>query len=173
VIADLIGIVAIAIRVLLGAIFLQAGVQKLRHLRAWQGVLGNYRMLPELIVPAVSISLPLIEIALAIALVSNVLPVPSALCASALLMAFTIAIATNIARGRSEIDCGCFQSTLRQTLSGKLLARNIALIVVALGGLDFSAAIAPDVTELTVQMIAMIFGAVCFVLYLTINELLT
>jgi hypothetical protein len=40
---------------------------------------------------------------------------------------FSAAIAINIARGRRDIDCGCFGAALRQGLSGWLLVRNLAL----------------------------------------------
>src|SRR6202011_4990388 len=49
----------------------------------------------------------------------------------ALLTIFSGAIAINLARGRTNIDCGCFGPALRQELSGWLLLRNIFLAIVA------------------------------------------
>ncbi len=48
-----------------------------------------------------------------------------------LLTIFTGAIAINLARGRTNIDCGCFGPALRQELSGWLLLRNLFLMIVA------------------------------------------
>jgi hypothetical protein len=46
---------------------------------------------------------------------------------------FTAAIALNLARGRRDLDCGCFGPLLRQPLSGWLVVRNglLALLVLA------------------------------------------
>ena len=52
--------------------------------------------------------------------------------AAILLGLFSVAIGINLARGRSHIDCGCFQSALRQQLSISLLVRNGFLIALAL-----------------------------------------
>jgi hypothetical protein len=52
-----------------------------------------------------------------------------------LLGVFTGAIAINLARGRTDIDCGCFGPALRQRLSWWLLLRNgalFALLAIAL-----------------------------------------
>ena len=49
-----------------------------------------------------------------------------------LLAVFAAAMALNIARGRVNIDCGCFRSTLRQSLSWWLVLRNAILAVGAL-----------------------------------------
>ena len=53
----------------------------------------------------------------------------------ALLGVFTGAIVINLARGRTDIDCGCFGPALRQRLSWWLLVRNgalFALLAIAL-----------------------------------------
>ena len=47
--------------------------------------------------------------------------------AAALLLLFAAGMGINLARGRRHIDCGCFQSALKQTLNWKLVIRNIAL----------------------------------------------
>src|SRR6478752_339629 len=105
---------ALAGRVLLSATFIQAGVQKIRYRAQFPGVISNYKLLPVALVPLVSWLLPPFEIALGVALL-----VPSswsALAAGCLLVVFTAAIIINLARGRTHIDCGCFQSELRQQL---------------------------------------------------------
>jgi hypothetical protein len=51
---------------------------------------------------------------------------------SVLLVLFAGAIAVNVMRGRTDIDCGCFRSALRQNLSWWLVLRNAVLLVLAL-----------------------------------------
>ena len=117
---------ALALRVLVALVFLTAAFGKVRHRLVFQGVVANYRLLPELAVPWFALVLPPAEIATAAAL----LFVPSSWpggCAAALLILFAVAMAINILRGRRHIDCGCFQSALKQTLSWILVARNVGL----------------------------------------------
>src|SRR3569833_286597 len=59
---------ALAGRVLLSAVFIHAGVQKVRHYRLLVGVVGNYRVLPEALVPLASWLLPPLELFLGLAL---------------------------------------------------------------------------------------------------------
>jgi methylamine utilization protein MauE len=118
--------IALAIRVLVALIFLTAAFGKLRHRLEFQGVVANYRLLPEAVAPAFALLLPPVEIAVA----ATLLFAPSswsATGAAALLILFALAMAINIQRGRRHIDCGCFQSALKQTLSWVLVARNVGL----------------------------------------------
>jgi hypothetical protein len=54
------------------------------------------------------------------------------LAAAALLALYSAAIVVNLARGRREIDCGCFGPAQRQPLSPALVLRNGVLIALAL-----------------------------------------
>lgn len=155
-------------RILLGAIFLQAGVQKLRHRVELGGVVANYRILPARWVPPFSLVLPWAELALAIALWFGP-AAAGAVCAGVLLIVFCVAVAINLARGRTHIDCGCFQSSLRQTLNPRILMRNATLLMIAA-----SVAVIGNTTAtpLLVKVVAGSFGGMCFALYLAMNELL-
>ncbi len=84
----------------------------------------------------------------------------SALAAGCLLLLFTAAITTNIIRGRTHIDCGCFQSELRQELSLDLVLRNAALIAIAGYAASFPALPPP-----LIYIPAALFGLVSYVLY--------
>jgi hypothetical protein len=55
-----------------------------------------------------------------------------ACAAAAQLVVFAAAIAINLRRGRTSIDCGCFGSRLREGISAWLVARNLALALLAL-----------------------------------------
>lgn len=114
-------------QVLLLIVFGTAGWSKLRSLEAFEGVVYNFRILPESIAGLFSRLLPVVEIAVAAGLVLPMTRAGAAAAALALLAMFCVAIAVNLARGRREIDCGCFSSTLKQHLGGGLILRNIVL----------------------------------------------
>jgi hypothetical protein len=164
---DLVSIGSLAARVLLGAVFFQAGLQKVRHHREWGGVVANYRVLPSWLVPAFSYCLPVGEIALGATLWlgQGAIGGAAVACAGVLLVLFSGAVGVNLIRGRAQIDCGCFQSSMRQSLSGWLLVRNGALVAIAAGVL-VAGAMTP-----AVPVVATSFGGVLFVLYLAFNEI--
>jgi uncharacterized protein (DUF58 family) len=49
-----------------------------------------------------------------------------------LLTLYTAAIGINLLRGRRDIDCGCAGPAVRQTLSARLLLRNLVFTVMVL-----------------------------------------
>lgn len=118
-------------QVLLLIVFAAAGWSKLRSPEAFEGVVYNFRILPERAAGPFSRLLPVAELVVAVALVFPTTRGAAAAGAMALLAVFSIAIAVNLARGRRAIDCGCFSSTLKQDLSGALILRNVALMGLA------------------------------------------
>ncbi len=116
--------VALAIRTLVSLIFLTAAYGKLRHWLAFQGVIANYRLLPEVLVAPVAYLLPPVEALLGAALLLGLGSPWPEVAAASLLTLFAVAMGINIGRGRRRIDCGCFQSALKQSLSWKLVIRN-------------------------------------------------
>jgi uncharacterized membrane protein YphA (DoxX/SURF4 family) len=160
------GMAALAVRVLLGLIFLQAGVQKARHLAEFNGVVLNYRILPRRLAPVVSALLPAVEIGVAVALFAGVTPWAEA-AAAVLLGVFAWAMAVNVKRGRRDIDCGCFQSTLRQVIGWSTVVRNLGLIALV------GAAAAAPAQSLPIAGVAQALaaGLVLFVLYGALNTL--
>jgi Methylamine utilisation protein MauE len=119
--------VALAIRILVSLVFLTAAIGKMRHWSAFQGVVANYHLLPDRLVRPAAYSLPPIEAALGAALLLRAGSLWPESAAAALLLLFALAMGVNIARGRRHIDCGCFQSALKQSLSWKLVVRNLVL----------------------------------------------
>jgi hypothetical protein len=117
-----------AIRILAALVFLRAAAAKWRSPAAFEGVVGNYDLLPRALVAPVAAVLPVAE-----ALIAAALLVPLALrarpesAAAALLVVFAIAMGVNLARGRTRIDCGCGDPRAGQTLRPSLVVRNLAL----------------------------------------------
>lgn len=151
----------------MGLVFLSAAIGKMRSWPQFHGVVANYRLLPEWLIVPVAYGLPPVEAVVGAALL---LHVPSAVpqwAAIALLVSFAVAMAINLRRGRHDIDCGCFQSTLRQHLSGTLVARNLVMAG-SLWLTLYSQAVPIDFAVLIGSLLA---GATLFVLLHTMNIL--
>jgi hypothetical protein len=158
----------VAASLFLGLVLACAAVAKLLHWTAFRGVVGSYRLLPEwLVVPFASI-LPPVEFALGVSVALRVAMPWAGFFAAALLLLFAIAMAVNLARGRTYIDCGCFQSALRQSIGWHLVARNCVLAGLAV----MVAASASYPTQESLLWLPTILAAVTFyALYLAINSI--
>ncbi|MDF0543033.1 methylamine utilization protein MauE [Sphingobium sp. H39-3-25] len=114
-----------------GLVFLTAGLSKFRHSALLPGVVANYRLLPPSLVAPVAAILPIAEILIGAALILGIGPLSLALpavLAMLLLGLFAAAMAINIGRGRTQIDCGCGRSQLRHPIGWGLVARNMVLM---------------------------------------------
>ncbi|MGQ7793360.1 MauE/DoxX family redox-associated membrane protein [Faunimonas sp. B44] len=117
---------------LLALVFAAGAWSKLAAREEFEGVVGNYRILPEALVRPFALALPPAEALVALLLVVPATRPTGALGAIALLVTFVVAIGVNIRRGRTEIDCGCFRSAHRQVLSWWLVGRNAVLALFAI-----------------------------------------
>ena len=66
-----------------------------------------YRLLPEALVGPVAFGLPVLEIAIGLALLAGVFVRTAAIASAVLLVVFIVAVGSAWARGL-QIDCGCF-----------------------------------------------------------------
>lgn len=125
-----------AIRILAALVFLRAAAAKWRSPAAFEGVVGNYDLLPRAVVAPVAAVLPVVEAVIAAALLVPLArgPLPET-AAAALLVVFAIALGVPLARGRTRIDCGCGDPRAGQSLRPSLVVRNLALaaLLVAAG----------------------------------------
>ena len=124
------GLVLLAARWLVAAIFLRSGLAKATELATFQSAVANYRLLPSALERPVALSLPFAEIGSAILLAVGVLPVIVAAALALLLMIFAAAIAVNLARGRM-FECGCGGSVAPQMISWRHVAADLVLAAVA------------------------------------------
>jgi uncharacterized membrane protein YphA (DoxX/SURF4 family) len=156
-----------AVRIATALIFLTAAVGKMRRWSTFEGVVANYRLLPDPLNRVAAWLLPPGELLLALALVIG-LPYAESV-AGGLLCVFAMAMAINLVRGRAYIDCGCFDASLRQPLRWSLVARNallVSLLIIAAQSRD--AAQAWDLVTLTMGVLA---GAAFFVVVQCANML--
>jgi hypothetical protein len=155
-----------------GIVFIEAALAKLRHRDLFPGVVANYRLLPQALVTPVAALLPPVELVLGIALLVSPLTGGvlrwAAFPAAALFVLFAGAMAINIRRGRSHIDCGCGRSQLRQPLGPTLVLRNLVLAaLVAVHGL------APAETAGPVDLALGLAAGLCLFLFVLLFNALS
>ncbi len=121
------GLCALSLTLIFGA----SGVIKLRDIEAFEGSLANYQIVPTWLEKPLAYLLPMLECTAAVGLLPTSTRALAASMVLALLLIFSLAISVNLARGRTNIDCGCFGPALRQELSGWLLLRNLFLMILA------------------------------------------
>lgn len=119
-------------RTFVGLVLLTAGIVKLRDRRQFTEIVRGYELLPQSMTSLVGQLLPVIEIAVAVWLLSGVLLPWSALIACGLFVMFCSVVMANLLRGRRDIVCGCFGPKQEQRLGWTIVARNFVLILLTI-----------------------------------------
>lgn len=124
---------ALAARLLLFAVWLLAGVQKIGSPRDFLRAVRAYDATPEWLSQAIAYGLPTLEIALAIVLLLEVATRYAAAVSAGLFAVFLIGLIQAAARG-IKLECGCFggggvSTTTNYTLD---ILRDLGLLAVAL-----------------------------------------
>jgi uncharacterized membrane protein YphA (DoxX/SURF4 family) len=119
-----------AARVALGALFVVAGIAKLREGGAFVEEIANYRLVSTQLAPWLAATLPGVEVACGMALVLGRWTRAAASIAAALLAVFTAATAQAVARG-INLDCGCFGAASSGNVTMLTVLRDAALLAVA------------------------------------------
>jgi peroxiredoxin/uncharacterized membrane protein YphA (DoxX/SURF4 family) len=115
----------LGIRLVLAAVFGAAGMAKLRDRGGTRTALTEFGV-PELLARPVGVLLPLAELGVAASLLVTPAARVGALGALALLVLFSVAIAVNLARGRTP-DCHCFGQVHSTPIGPATLGRNATL----------------------------------------------
>lgn len=97
----------LAARLVVGGVWIVAGVLKLPDPAASVRAVRAYDLLPEAVVPTVGHLLPIVEVVVGVCLVLGLLTRVMAVASAVLFAAFVIGIAAAWSRGL-QIDCGCF-----------------------------------------------------------------
>jgi len=116
------------LRVALSLLFAAAAFHKLRAPREFAATLEAYALVPSGALPLLGWALALVEGLLAAAFLVPVLGWVPIAGGALLLSIYSAAIAINLARGRTDIDCGCLGPAGGQPLSAWLLVRNASLV---------------------------------------------
>ena len=126
-------VLQLLLRAALAVLFGAAALHKLRDVDGFRRAVEGYELLPPLwAVPAGGIIIA-VEIGIAVALWMPGWQTVAAVAAATLLVLYAAAIAINLARGRRDIDCGCFGPARRRPISGALVLRNGILAAAAVG----------------------------------------
>lgn len=114
----------------LGVLFAASAFAKLRDPGAFAGTVANYRLLPAIFFAPAAWIIIAGEAAVAAGLF---LGLRAAMAAAALMLAvYGGAMAVNLLRGRTHVDCGCLgYGGARPTIGWDLVARNLLLALVA------------------------------------------
>jgi uncharacterized membrane protein YphA (DoxX/SURF4 family) len=116
-------------RLVLVAVFATAGITKLVDLSASRRAVADFGI-PTAWVRSTSLALPLIELAIAFALLPSVSAPYAAIAAASLFLVFIAAILSNLARGHSP-DCHCLGQLYSEPVGPGTVVRNAALGVIA------------------------------------------
>jgi len=116
----------------LGAVFLVAGIAKLRDPALFAEEIANYQLYPDT-APYLAAALPCIEVLVGAALVvtpgRSLWLQAAAVCTTLMMIAFTVATSHVLAEG-INIDCGCFGGDSGPVSSSTVL-RDVTLILVS------------------------------------------
>jgi hypothetical protein len=116
----------------LATLFAASAAHKLVAREHWSAIVRQYRLLPGILAAPVALLLPLAEALAAAALLWPRARAAGALGAATLLLVYAAALAINLARGRTAIDCGCFGRQRRQGIAPWMVGRNLVLAAMAL-----------------------------------------
>jgi hypothetical protein len=111
-------------------LFAQAAWHKWRDRQRFAATLAAYRLLPSWLAAAGGYLVPLAESMVAVLLLVPPARPVATLCGAGLLLAYAMAIAVNLRRGRREIDCGCTGPADRRPIAAWMVWRNLMLAVV-------------------------------------------
>lgn len=117
---------AIVSAVVVGLVFLVAGVAKAASFNRWRAEATGMKV-PRFVVPFV----PGVEIVLGAMLVAQVSRTAAAAAAALMLLGFTMVILARLADGERP-PCACFGPLSARAIGARDVVRNVVLIVVAM-----------------------------------------
>jgi len=119
-------------RLILGATFIYASLDKIAHPDQFAQIVNNYKILPSFLINLFAITLPWIEFFCGIFLIVGFWVESSSLVLTFLLFLFAVAISYNVFIRGLDINCGCFTTSLTAKKEGaELLIRDLFLFVFA------------------------------------------
>ncbi|MDY6851801.1 MAG: MauE/DoxX family redox-associated membrane protein [Thermodesulfobacteriota bacterium] len=118
-------------RLVLGGLFIYAGLEKIIYSKEFAELVFNYKLLPTEAVNIVALVLPWLEIIAGFLLIMGLFTLPASAILVFLVLVFVGAVGFNLARGL-DFQCGCFSaSTEARNAALVTLLRDIALLVPA------------------------------------------
>lgn len=118
------------LRIGLGLVFVYASIWKIRDPEAFAGAVAAYKVLPYYLNYGVAATLPWIEAACGILLVSGYRVKAAAGIVIALNIVFIVLLLSTVARGL-DIDCGCFRQGGDKTPAWVVILRDFFFLAAA------------------------------------------
>ncbi|GBD06985.1 hypothetical protein HRbin21_00795 [bacterium HR21] len=123
-------LLGLAARVVVGMVFLVAAADKVGNPEAFARSIANYRLLPLELVNLPALILPWLELLIGLMLLVGVRIRAAAAVAAVLLVVFTAALVSALARGL-DIHCGCFSQTAAERIGWGRVVEDVGLLVLA------------------------------------------
>jgi uncharacterized membrane protein YphA (DoxX/SURF4 family) len=125
------GLLALFARLILGAVFIYASIDKVIHPAAFAKAVYSYQVLPDFLINLAAIVLPWLELVLGIFLIVGLFREGSACIVAVLMLVFLGAMIFNLTRGLN-VHCGCFSTSAEGTgnvsMAGYVLRDGLFLI---------------------------------------------
>jgi len=103
-------ITALVFRIVVGAFFVYASIDKIIHPDQFANMVYNYRILPHIIINLFAATLPWIELVIGLCLILGPFADAASAITAALLVVFIVASVAALIRGL-DISCGCFTTS--------------------------------------------------------------
>ena len=113
-------------RILLGGVFLSAGLSKLVNASEFMSIIDGYKLIPSVLSPLAASLLILVELVCGGCLIVGYFKRQAILLASALLLLFTAVAIITMARGL-EVECGCLIGLEQRQVGPLLIVQDIVL----------------------------------------------
>lgn len=159
-------LITVVIATSLAMLFLLAAKHKIAAPRRFEAQLAACRLVPDTLLTPSARLLPAFEIVVALGMLFAATRPVAGIVAALLLCVYAVAMAINLRRGRSRIDCGCGDTA--QPLSSWLILRNIVL---AGGALLMLAPVATRQLGTVDVLFAVLFVAACALCYTMMEQL--
>ena len=117
----------LAARLLLGGIFLYAGMPKIIHPAAFATTVYHYQLLPDVLINLFALILPWVEVLIGTLLIAGIWLPGAIMVANLLLVMFIVALSITVARGL-DIDCGCFATAQKELITFITILRDLFFI---------------------------------------------
>jgi uncharacterized membrane protein YphA (DoxX/SURF4 family) len=122
----------LAARLYIGGVFLYACFHKILHPERFAMDVATYDILPLFLVNGFAITLPWIELAAGLLIISGYGVKPGALLLTGMMAMFVVALAIALSKGL-DMACGCFASTeAEEAISIKTLFRDLLWLLLCL-----------------------------------------
>lgn len=121
----------LAVRVVLGLIFVAASWDKIADPLAFAKIIRNYQILPDMLIGGVALVLPWIEVVVGLCLITGFLTRGASLSAALMMAVFLSAMAWAQYKGIST-QCGCFTTKPDDAISARTFLRDGSILALAL-----------------------------------------